>query len=241
MVGTEVKTPRLQFIAPGSTDRDQVIAELGPPESIFEDIRVLAYSWETRVGYFMMIYPLLGGTEIGQSHVLLIQLDETNQVNRFEILKRGTSDSVRSTAVAWAKKGGSPAALQLPTRFVPVSIPPGKSLIHLYRSGGFQVPGVGVRIVLDTQTIADLRSGECFSMVLDAGSHSIGLQAHSLFSAVGSFTVASVGNSIWVNASANEACYIRVTVPAGHGVMEPHAKIVPETEATAALKKLKPW
>ena len=39
----------------------------------------------------------------------------------------------------------------------------------------------------------------------------------------------------------NDAIYIRLTVPAGRGRLEPRARIVPEDEAMPSLKKMKPW
>jgi hypothetical protein len=159
IAGTEIKATRLQFIEPGVTTCSQVTKELGPPDALFGDIRVLAYSWELRAGYMVWTYPLCSGMQmVGQPYVLLIELDEKDYVRRFAITKRGVRATVRSQAVAWARAGGNPVALRLPSQFVPISVPAGTSMIHLYRPGGFEVPFVAVQVALDAKAIADLRS-----------------------------------------------------------------------------------
>ena len=242
IAGVEINATRLRFIEPGVTTRSQVTQELGPAYATFEDVRVLAYSWELRAGYVVWTYPLGVGTQmVGQPYVLLIELDEVDHVRRFGIMKRGARDTVRSRAIAWAQAGGNPAAFRLPSQFLPMSVPSGKSMVHIYRPGGFEVPFFAVRVALDTQEIADLRSKECVSVVTEPGFHSIALHPHPLSSGSGSLDVRPVDRTIAVNAQTNEATYIKVTVPAGLGRLDPHAKIVPEYEAMPNLRTLKPW
>jgi len=238
IAGQEIKEAQLQFIQPGITTSAEVIKELGPPDWRFEDIRVLAYSWEVRESY-VIGYP--GWRQmVGQPYALLIELDGQDHVQRFETVKRGVHDTVRSAAVAWAKRHGNPSALALPSQFAPISVPSGKSVIHVYRPGGFEAPWVAIRVILDDQTLGDLRSKECLSVVAEPGPHSISLHPYALLSGKGDFDVRTVYRSVSLDAPTNGSIYIKLTVPAGRDRLEPKAKIIPENEAVPSLKKLKP-
>jgi hypothetical protein len=239
LAGTRIEASQLRFITPGVTEDSQVLRELGRPDWRFQDIRVLAYSWVMRTGYSI---DFGGNTErLGQAYDLFIELDEQNDVQRFETVKRGVHDTVRSQAVAWAKGQGNRAAAGLPARFVGISVPAGKSVIHIYRPGGFEVPLVAVRVVLDGETLADLRSKECISLVTKPGTHSVLLHPHPLASASGAYDLRVVDGETSLEVRTNDAVYIRLTVPAGRGRLEPLAKTVPENEAMPSLKELKPW
>ena len=103
------------------------------------------------------------------------------------------------------------------------------------------MPFVAIRVALDNEDIADLRSKEYASLIAPAGSHSITLQPHSLLSGSGSLDLAVVNETLVVDALTNQASYVQVKVPAGHDRLVPHAKIVPENEALLTLRKLRPW
>jgi hypothetical protein len=243
IAGTRIEANQLQFIQPGVTSRACVLKELGPPDGNFEDLQVIAYGWESSAYLGVWITPTgdTGAQMLGKPHVLLIEFDENEHVRRFELTGRGLHDTIRSRAVAWAKAGTNSAALRLPNHFVPVAIPSGKSVIHVYRPGGFEVPSVAVSVILDGQRLADLRSGECVSAVVEPGSRLLALHPHSLSSSFGSLSVGVVDRSIRVNATLDEANYLEVTVPAGRDRLDPHTKILPEKEAVRTLAKLKPW
>jgi hypothetical protein len=243
MAGTRIEAARLQFIQPGVTSRSRVFQELGPPDGNFEDIQVIAYAWESRAYLGVWITPTgdTGAQMFGKPHVLLIEFNENGHVRRFELTSRGQHDTIRSRAAAWAKAGTNSAALRLPNRFVPVPIPSGKSVIHVYRPGGFEVPYVAVSVILDGQPLADLRSKECISVAVEPGSHPLVLRPHSLSSSFGSLSVGAVERTIRVNATPNKANYLEVTVPAGRGRLDPDTETLPEKEAMQTLAKLKPW
>lgn len=243
IAGTEIEATRLEFIQPDVTSQARVLKELGPPDANFEDIRVIAYAWESSAALMIWITPALTtGTQIlAKPNVLLIEFDERKHVRRFELTGRGQRDTIRSRAVAWAKAGTNSVALRLPNRFVPVSIPRDKSVIHVYRPRGFEVPFVAVSVILDRQPLADLRSKECVSVVLGPGSHSLTLRPHLLSSNTGSLDVVAVGRTICVDAMPNSANYLEVTIPVGRGRLDPNVEILPEQEAMPALAELKPW
>ncbi|HEV2437179.1 MAG TPA: hypothetical protein VG077_14395 [Verrucomicrobiae bacterium] len=243
MAGTRIETARLQFVQPGLTSRSCVLKELGPPGGNFEDIQVIAYAWESSAYLAVWITPAgdPGAQMLGKPYVLLFEFDENERVRRFELTERGLHDTIRSRAVAWAKAGTNAAALHLPKRFVSVEIPSGKSVIYVYRPGGFEVPYAAVSMILDGQPLADLRSKEYVSAVVEPGPRSLVLHPHSLSSSFGSLSVAVVDRTININATPDEANYLEVTVPAGRDRLDPHTKILPEKEARRALAKLKPW
>lgn len=243
MAGTRIEAARLQFIQPGVTSRSCVLKELGPPDVNFDDIQVIAYAWESSAYLEVWITPAgdPGAQMLGKPYVLLIEFDENEHVRRFELTERGLHDTIRSRAVAWAKAGANAAALRLPNRFIPVAIPSGKSVIHVYRPGGFEVPYVAVSVMLDGQPLADLRSQECVSVAVVPGSRSLALHPHSLLSSFGSLSADVVDRTISVNATPDEAYYLEVTVPAGRDRLDLQTKILPEKKAMRTLAKLKPW
>ena len=243
IAGTEIEAARLGFIQPNVTSHSRVVNELGPPDGNFEDIRVIAYAWESSGGLVLWIVPLVntGAQMIEKPNVLLIEFDENEHVRRFELTQRGLRDTIRSRAVAWAKEGTNSAALSLPKRFVPVSIPRGKSVIYVYRPGGFEVPFFAVSVISDRQPLADLRSKEYVSVVVEPGPHSLTLHPHSLSFSTGSLDLEVVERTVCVNTTPDSANYLEVTLPAGRGRLDPNAEILREEEAMWTLAELKPW
>ncbi len=93
----------------GVTTRDEVIARLGEPSAIWEEKRIVAYSWDQVkwatlwliAGYSGMI----GGVfDVPTHHMLLIQFDENNRVKRVGQADRPDSKSYGTFLTEWANE-----------------------------------------------------------------------------------------------------------------------------------------
>lgn len=89
--------------------------------------------------------------------------------------------------------------------------------------------------------IAELRSREYISMIVEPGLYTIFMHPQSLVSGTGSLNVRAEDRSIMVETSTNRASYLEVKVPSGHGNIDVHAKIRQENKALPKLKDLRPW
>lgn len=248
--GIKYDAEKLNFIKAGETKRSQVLEQLGPPSQTFDDIRVMTYSWSVASHYMACCLPPLPvGYDVtppyfadhtaGTPYVLLVELDDKDKVTRFEIGERGSTQTNRSRAVAWAKAGGNPSALALPTGFSPINIPPGKSAIYVYRPGGW-VPYTTVIIKVDGTAIAELRAKEYVSMAVVPGTHDV-LFEPTQPAGSGSLTLRAKDKYLQVECLPDQASYLEVKVPAGQGYIYPHVMLLPENEALPTLKNLTPW
>jgi len=86
-----------------------------------------------------------------------------------------------------------------------------------------------------------LRSKEYISIVVEPGLYTIFMHPQSLISGTGSLGVRAEDRYIMVETSPNQASYLEVKVPSGHGHMDAHAKIRQENKALPKLKDLRPW
>jgi hypothetical protein len=257
LAGTEIEPARQKLIQVGVTTASEVVKELGPPAAHFDDIRVYAYAWEARIGYvFWFIYGGLGYPQDGatgdrgvgtltQGYVMLIEFDEQDRVRRFERTKQGNRETVRSRAVAWAKAGKNAAALGLPSKFVPLAVPPGQSAIYVYRPGGWSEPilagGAAVEVSMTEQKRADLRRKEYIVWIVEPGSHEITMSPQYLPGNKTTYSPGTLAGYTIVAAQPDQAAYVEIRVATKGGNYGPLATIVPEAEAMQTLSKLKPW
>lgn len=255
LVGTEIEAARQKLIQPGVTTASEVVKELGPPTARFDDIRVYAYAWESRIGYLLWAFggggPEAGTTGDGgvetltQGYVLLIEFDEHNHVRRFERTKKGSHDTVRSRAVAWAKAGKSAAALALPGKFVSLVIPPGQTAIYIYRPGGWSEPvlagGVAVKVGVAEQKRADLRRKEFVAWVVEPGSYEISMSPYYLPGNKTTYSPGTLAGYTNVTVLPDQAAYVEIRLDAKDGHYGPRATVMPDAEAMRTLMKLKPW
>jgi hypothetical protein len=87
--GTPVKENQSILLEIGVTSKDDVISYLGDPTFIWKEARLFAYDWETS-SWFLIVFigKELGGADISDKYVLLIQFDEQDRICRFQKVKR---------------------------------------------------------------------------------------------------------------------------------------------------------
>lgn len=247
LAGVRIQPAELKFMQAGETTLSDVEAKLGSPTVRFDDIRVVAYTWEDPSVLWFWLFgggggaPDAGCQRVGKCLSLLVEADAANRVSRYEVVERRSGETVRSHAVAWAKKGNNAAALALPTAYAPVTVTEGKAVLYVYRPGGFEIPSFAVAVSLDGATLGDLRRREYIGLVVEPGSHSLSLNTHKLYSGEGSLDISTVPFGLKFEAVTNQTQYLEIKVPGGRGWAEAHAQMVPELAALPALKKLKPW
>lgn len=111
LAGRRVDSDRVIRLEAGRTTRAQVIAELGPPDVIWEDRRVLAYDWHVKRGeIFWMIAggnSATGGIiDIPQHQVLLMQFDEADVLQRLgQTIRRG-GEEFGDHLLEWEERRG---------------------------------------------------------------------------------------------------------------------------------------
>lgn len=255
LAGTEIEPARQKLIQPGVSTASEVAKELGPPTARFDDIRVYAYAWEARIGYLLWAFggggPQAGAAGDGgvetltQGYILLIEFDEQDRVRRFETTKQGSHDTVRSRAAVWAKAGKNTAALGLPSKFVPLAIPPGQSAICVYRSGGWSEPilagGVAVKVGVTEQKRADLRRKSYIAWVVEPGPYEISMSPYYLPGNKTTHSPGTLAGYTNVTVLPDQAAYVEIRLEAKGGRYGPRATVMPEAEAMRTLIKLEPW
>lgn len=87
--GKPVTDEQLSFLKPLTTTKQDVIEKIGNPDIIWEDARIFVYPWDMRQGILFWATGggytgAAGALDIPKHHVLLIQFDEQDIVQRFE-------------------------------------------------------------------------------------------------------------------------------------------------------------
>jgi hypothetical protein len=106
VLGYEVDPDAEKSIKIGVTTREEVITQLGEPTAISEKYHVLAYGWY-RVNWDALWLIGGGSTPIHSydSHeMLLIQIDETDHVNRVERVEVPAAESDGQFLSEWASE-----------------------------------------------------------------------------------------------------------------------------------------
>lgn len=239
VVGPEFLPSAIDFVVPGCTTRTDLIERLGKPYTTLERPHVLVYPWTTHGGRVWIIAGGMGAGAIGSvpihyHHALLIALDETEHVTKVEFTKRSPFDCMREHAYNWAQANGL-AGDQRREPFVLRTIPPGKSVLYVYRSGGFRdAPSVFIAaVILDiNQLLAELRKDEYASVVLEPGNYGIFVSPDAKNPAS---PYAQAVTHIPVQMLPDQATFLRVQIPWGMGDVKPRLTLPPEDEAVKEL------
>jgi hypothetical protein len=110
-VGRRITKNQLAFVRPGITSKSDVIAQLGEPDVIWENERVLAYNWDViRSKYLVGVLgpgssPPFGTVENRVHCVLLFRFDPEDRVERFQLTRRPSSDSYGAHLRKWVGQG----------------------------------------------------------------------------------------------------------------------------------------
>ena len=112
LAGRPVTEAQLSFLVPKITTREEVVEHLGNPDIIWEDARVFIYNWEMRQGILFWAAGAYysggaGMKDITRHHLLLIQFDEQEKVQRFSRTTRPLAQSYADFLRGWLK--GSPS------------------------------------------------------------------------------------------------------------------------------------
>ena len=108
LAGKPITEEQLTLMIPKVTTQQEVIAQLGNPNIIWEDAHVFVYNWEMRQGVlFWMVgayYTGAGGmTDIPKHYLLLIQFDEHEHVQRITRAVRPLTMSYIDFLEEWLK------------------------------------------------------------------------------------------------------------------------------------------
>ena len=122
------------FITPGVTHRDDVIRTLGEPKADFPDLRIIVYA-RVMEGKRTLLDHLVGYHPYVTTQLFLIVFDPNDRVIKFETIRPQLNIPLRHRALKWAEHEGWPIPKR-PTTFVAQEIPPGKSVLYIYRPTG---------------------------------------------------------------------------------------------------------
>jgi hypothetical protein len=241
LTGSQITPEMTAPIRPGVTTRTEVIQLLGKPMLDLPVQRISAYPWEVLSGYMAWALPAPGAAgvvDVGQRYVLLIAFDTEERVVKFERTTQSAWVSASEHALKWAEQNGliaPPAATSFGVR----AVPPDKSLLYVYRSGGFwDRPDFGLpppEVHVNGTLLGGLRKGEYRAHVVEPGTAVItvdSLPIQSLKAGVRYSTVTSLS----VEALPGRAHYVEVRVQYGRGNTTP---VLTECEETVALPQLK--
>jgi hypothetical protein len=78
--GAKIASATIQWIQTNKTTRAEIVSRLGNPSLSYPQDRVIAYSWQTRVGWRI-------GGQMTRWDTLLIQLNADQTVRKYEIRK----------------------------------------------------------------------------------------------------------------------------------------------------------
>ena len=112
LAGRPVTEAQLSFLVPKITTREEVVENLRTPDIIWEDARVFIYNWEMRQGILFWAAGAYysggaGMKDITRHHLLLLQFDEQEKVQRFSRKTRPLAQSYADFLRDWLK--GSPS------------------------------------------------------------------------------------------------------------------------------------
>jgi hypothetical protein len=241
VAGSQVTPAMTAPIQPGVTTRSEVIQLLGEPSHELPASRIIAYRWEALIGYMAWVigygYSGTGGVDdVRQSYVLLIAFDANDRVVKFEKTTQRPWDSISEHALKWAEGEGlmSPTA---PALFTARVVPPGESLLYLYREGGFtdrpdlMMPAPEVRV--NGKLLGGLRKEEYRVLAVEPGSTVVVADVRRPQSATLRYSPVT---SLSVQALPGKAHYVKLRVRHGWGDGSPVLTECPEEEALPLLK-----
>ncbi len=240
LAGSQVTPEMTAPIRLGVTTRSEVIHLLGEPALDLPAHRIIAYKWEMLSGYMPWVFFQASGViDVDKPYVLLIAFDADDRVVRFEKTTQLVWDSVSEHAVKWAEREGlvGPTA---PALFVARVVPPGESLLYLYREGGFSDrPDLGSpppEVRVNGKLLGGLRKGEYRVLAVEPGTTTITVDSLPLQSLKAGRRYSSV-TSIVVQTLPGKAHYLKVRVRYGLGDQVPVLTECPEVEALPQLKE----
>jgi hypothetical protein len=185
LVGQRMVEKDLQFISPGVTSRDEVIAKLGQPPLELEGFSTLAYPWtELRRTLF-----IIGGGAAGAGGFalpeyrdvsLFVAIGKDGRVLKWGLdqMQRADSFSIVAQARRWAQSNEMP----LPSRqvgFPPRTSAPGQGaiVVHRRKPKGTSLFRAAtpwpVGLAIDGQFRAELLDAEYVVVLASPGSHQI--------------------------------------------------------------------
>jgi outer membrane protein assembly factor BamE (lipoprotein component of BamABCDE complex) len=105
--GREVSKENLDFVQIGGTTKTEISERLGTPTVFWADKNIFAYNWKILSWHFLWVDPTghFGGGDIDEDHILLIQFDRDNLVERFELTVHSPWDSYGDHLTKWSEKG----------------------------------------------------------------------------------------------------------------------------------------
>jgi hypothetical protein len=109
-IGRRVSKDQLTFVRPGTTSKTEVIAQLGEPNVIWENERVLAYNWDViRSKYLVGVLgpgssPPYGTVENRTHCILFFRFDPEDRVERFELTRRPSTVSYGEHLRKWVRQ-----------------------------------------------------------------------------------------------------------------------------------------
>ncbi len=238
VTGQHITSPVVDSIVPGLTTRTDLLERLGKPYTTLDKPHVLVYPWTMAGGGLLWVSGFTSGGAGGflplhYQYALLIALDETEHVTRREITRRSDWDSLREHAYKWAQTNGLTGEHR-PEPFALRPIPPGQSVLYVYRSGGFwDAPSPFMAaIILENQVLAELGKDAYTSVVLPSGNHDIIVSPDARNPAS---PYAQRVTRIRVQTSPDQATFLRVKIPHGFSDLTPLLTLPSETEAIKEL------
>ncbi len=238
VVSQQFTSPVVDSIVPGLTTRTDLLERLGKPYTTLDKPHILVYPWTTEGGGLFWVVAAGVGVAGGflpfhYHYALLIALDETEHVTNVEITKRRPLDSLREHAYKWAQAKGLAGDRQ-PEAFALRRIPPGQSMLYVYRPGGFwDAPNIfTASVLMGDQLLTELRRDEYAWVVLQPGNYSITVSPDAKNPAS---PYARKVAHIEVRTSPDQATFLCVRIPHGTGDVTPRLTLPLETEALKEL------
>ncbi len=101
--GREVPQDSLDWLRDGAVTRDEVESHLGKPWQVYEDLGVMVYYSEIRVGYEfrLAVFLPVPVDDVSQFNYFFVKLDRRGHVAAHGFFKGGENDPVRKMAGAW--------------------------------------------------------------------------------------------------------------------------------------------
>ena len=103
--GREVSKENLDFIQIGKTTKAEISDRLGTPTVFWEDKNIYAYNWKMLSATWIWFYGGFLAGNIDKDHILLIQFDRSDLVDKFELTVHSSSDSYGEHLTKWSEKG----------------------------------------------------------------------------------------------------------------------------------------
>lgn len=248
------------FIVIGTTTRTEIIQKFKNPDADFKDIRVICYRWEKMNydiywGYCFILPP---GSALGAGinkystlSAFAIAFDENDKVSNYETIEFNcfpSYDSLKEAAVKWAQKHNPKLQERLSKNFQEISVPEGKSLIYIFRPGGFTDKSslVAPEVYINNVYIAGIRKGMLSYAIISPGTHIIRVDAGP---SIADRRSGSYGKNLFVEHSLNDSSdyisvktdvdsiyYVKVWIGMFSG--KPSFEIQSQDEAVSYLKNL---